>query len=243
MAVWDDILTERDVQVFAKAGYGSRQGFGDRPAVLIIDVNYFFVGETSEPILDSIEKYRNSCGKEGWEGVYQIQKLLKAARGKGLPVFYTTGVPLRTTIDSGRWAGKNQRAAEDQGELAEHGNEVVAEIAPEERDIVIRKMKPSAFFGTPLVSYLNEFQINTLLVGGTTTSGCVRASVIDAFSYNYKVAVIEECTFDRGQASHKVNLFDMNAKYADVISLAEAEAYLARVPEGLFMPAGVPVAS
>ncbi len=243
MAVWDDILTERDVQVFAKAGYGSRQGFGDRPAVLIIDVNYFFVGETSEPILDSIEKYRNSCGEEGWEGVYQIQKLLKAARAKGLPVFYTTGVPLQTTIDSGRWAGKNQRAAEDQGELAEHGNEVVVEIAPEERDIVIRKMKPSAFFGTPLVSYLNEFQINTLLVGGTTTSGCVRASVIDAFSYNYKVAVIEECTFHRGQASHKVNLFDMNAKYADVISLAEAEAYLAGVPEGLFMPAGVPVAS
>ena len=242
MAVWDDILTDRDVQVFAKAGYGSHQGFGDRPAVLIIDVNYNFVGETSEPILDSIEKYRNSCGEEGWEGVYQIQKLLRAARAKGLPILYSTGVPRQSLADTGRWAGKNQRAIEDQGERAERGTEIVAEIAPEEGDIVIRKMKPSAFFGTPLVSYLNELQIDTLLVGGTTTSGCVRASVLDAFSYNYKVAVIEECTFDRGQASHKINLFDMNAKYADVISLAEAEAYLARVPEGLFMPAGVPAA-
>ncbi len=235
MDIWDDILTERDKQVFTDSGYGSTQGFGERPVLLIIDVNYNFVGETPEPILESIQKFRNSCGEEGWEAVSRIRKLLPAARDKGIPVIYTTGMPRQSAVDSGRWAGKNQRAAEDWGERAQRGNGIVEEIAPEEGDIVIRKMKPSAFFGTPLVSYLTQFQVDTLLVGGCTTSGCVRASVVDAFSYNYRVAVVEECTFDRGQASHKINLFDMNAKYADVVSLTETEKYLAGLPGDLYV--------
>jgi maleamate amidohydrolase len=102
----------------------------------------------------------------------------------------------------------------------------VREIAPRDGDIVIRKDKPSVFFGTPLMSYLHELQVDTLLVAGTTTSGCVRATVVDAFSYNFKVVVVEECVFDRGQASHKVNLFDMQAKYADVVPLEAALGYL-----------------
>ena len=106
------------------------------------------------------------------------------------------------------------------------------------RDIVIRKQKPSVFFGTTLMSYLTELHIDTLIVGGTTTSGCVRATVLDAFSFNFKVSVVEECTFDRGQVTHKINLFDMNAKYADVISLEEAEDYLAELPDNLFKEVG-----
>ncbi len=243
MAIWDDALTERDVQVFAKSGYGGRQGFGKRPALLVVDVNYNFVGDTPMPILDSIEKFRNSCGEEGWEAIAKIQLLLEASRRKGLPIFYSTMLPRQNAADFGRWAGKNQRALEDSGEVAQWGNEIVEEIAPGPGEIVIRKAKPSVFFGTPLVSYLNELQIDTLLVAGTTTSGCVRATVVDAFSYNYIVAVVEECTFDRGQASHKINLFDMNAKYADVISLAEVEEYLVGLPDSLFAPAAAPVRS
>ena len=84
---------------------------------------------------------------------------------------------------------------------------------------------------------LNEVHADSVLVTGTTTSGCVRASVIDAFSYNLKVSVIEECVFDRGQASHKINLFDMAMKYADVISLKEAIEYVQSLPDNLFAPA------
>ncbi len=234
MAVWDDVISERDKAVYDKAGYGGRQGFGTRPAVLVIDVNYNFVGEEPEPILKSIETHRNSCGEEGWEGVYQIQKLLKAARDKGIPVFFSTGMPRQTALDSGRWGGKNQRTAEDVEERSQRGNEIVEEIAPIEGEVVIRKQKPSVFFGTTLMSYLTELHVDTLLVGGTTTSGCVRATVLDAFSYNFKVSVVEECTFDRGQVTHKINLFDMNSKYADVISLVEAEDYVAELPDNLF---------
>ena len=108
-------------------------------------------------------------------------------------------------------------------------NNIVREIAPAENDTVIHKHRPSIFFATPLVSMLNGLETDTLLVCGCTTSGCVRASVVDAFSYGYRVVLIEECTFDRGQATHKINLFDMNAKYADVLSVTEVKDYLARL--------------
>lgn len=237
MATWDDTLTEHDKKVFALSGFGKRAGFGQRPALLVIDMNYNFVGDKPEPILKSIERYRNSCGEEGWQGVYHIQELLQQARKKHLPTFYTTGHEGGSSVAFGRWHGKNTRGAEDVGEHWVKGNEIVAEIAPQEGDVVIRKQKPSAFFGTPLISMLNEVHADTVLVTGCTTSGCVRASTIDAFSYNFRVAVVEECVFDRGQASHKINLFDMNAKYADVVSLKEAIDYVRGLPDKLYAPA------
>jgi maleamate amidohydrolase len=236
MAMWDEVLTERDKQVFAAAGYGKRQGFGHKPAVIVVDVNYNFVGDVPEPILESIKKYRNSCGEEGWQGVYQIRRLLDAARDKKVPIFYSTAPSHRVALMAGRWHGKNSRGTEDFQDRAQDGNEIVREIAPHEGDIVILKHKPSVFFGTPLMSYLHELQVDTLLVVGTTTSGCVRATVVDAFSYNFKVVVVEECVFDRGQTSHKVNLFDMQAKYADVVPLEAALSYLDGLSGDLYAP-------
>jgi maleamate amidohydrolase len=238
MATWDDILTPRDKEVFALSGYGKRAGFGQRPALLIIDVNYNFVGDKPEPILDSVKRFRNSCGAEGWEGVRHIRELLHEARKKHLPTFYTTGHDDRTnSVAFGRWQAKNSRSNEDRNESWDKGNEIVGEIAPQPGDVVVRKQKPSAFFGTPLMSMLNETHADSVLVAGTTTSGCVRASVIDAFSYNMKVTVVEECVFDRGQASHMINLFDMAMKYADVISLKETVDYIRGLPDNLYAPA------
>jgi nicotinamidase-related amidase len=238
MAVWDDVLTPRDKEVFALSGYGKRAGFGQRPAVLVIDVNYNFVGDKPEPILESVKRFRNSCGAEGWEGVRHIRELLDETRKKRLPTFYTTGHDDRTNpVAFGRWQGKNSRSAEDRSAEWDKGNEIVGDIAPQPPDTVVRKQKPSAFFGTPLISMLNEVHADSVLVTGTTTSGCVRASVIDAFSYNLKVSVVEECVFDRGQSSHKINLFDMAMKYADVIPLKEAIDYVRGLPDNLFAPA------
>jgi nicotinamidase-related amidase len=238
MATWDDMLTVRDKEVFSISGYGKRAGFGQRPAVLVIDVNYNFVGDKPESILDSIKRFRNSCGAEGWEGVHRIAELLTECRKKHLPIFFTTGHDDRmNAVAFGRWQAKNSRSTEDMADTWEKGNNIVEEIAPQARDIVVRKQKPSAFFGTPLMSMLNEVHADSVLVTGTTTSGCVRASVIDAFSYNLKVSVVEECVFDRGQASHKINLFDMAMKYADVISLEETVEYIRALPDNLFAPA------
>jgi maleamate amidohydrolase len=238
MAAWDDILTERDKEVFALSGYGKRAGLGQRPALLIIDVNYNFVGDKPEPILESVKRFRNSCGAEGWEGVRHIASLLAAARPKRLPTFYTTGHDEPSNaVAFGGWQAKNSRSREDMSDTWAKGNEIVAEIAPQTGDIVVRKQKPSAFFGTPLMSMLNQVHADSVLVAGTTTSGCVRASVIDAFSYNVRVAVVEECVFDRGQASHKINLFDMAMKYADVIPLKEAIEHIDALPDNLYAPA------
>lgn len=224
--VWDDVLSERDREVYRAAGYGARAGGGSRPALLVIDVTYDFVGDKPEPILDSIKKFPNSCGEVGWRGMEYIRELLELCREQDVPIFYTKGMDERSAITRGSWTWKNAKAM-NKGELAERmGNEIPDMIAPRAGELVIQKTKPSGFFGTPLASYLVGLGVDTVLVTGTTTSGCVRATVIDAFSNNFRTIVVEEGVFDRGEVSHKINLFDMHSKYADVISLEEAKRYV-----------------
>ena len=245
--IWDAFLTDRDKQVFAASGYGAHGGFGDRPALLIIDVNYGFVGDRPEPILESVKRWMNSCGEEGWAAVAAIKQLLSASRGKGIPVIYTSGLRRADAWDQGAWAYKNSRVNADYlgkapAQLA--SNIIVPDIAPGPTDLVIGKQKPSAFHGTPLLDYLIHLKCDTLLVTGTTTSGCVRASVVDAFSYNFRVSVVHDGCADRSQASHAVNLCDMNAKYADVVDSVETIAYINALPDGLFnLPKGDPGAA
>ena len=225
MAIWDDVLTERDKLVFKEGGFAARIGFGQKPALVIIDVNYNFVGDKPEPVLESIKRFPLSCGEEGWDTVQQIASLLPLAREKHVPVVYST-VDMSPTPPGWRNMKSSRRK---EIYATPETNDIVREIAPAENDIVIYKRRPSIFFGTPLVSILTSLETDTLLVCGCVTSGCVRASVVDAFSYGYRVVVIEECTFDRGQATHKINLFDMNAKYADVLSVIEVKDYLTRL--------------
>ena len=239
--VWDRYLTERDKQVFTSGGFGARQGYGQRPVLLIVDVNYIFCGDRPEPILESIKRWRASCGEEAWAGVAAITRLLLACRDKGLPVIYTTGSRRPDGWDAGSWAWKNPRVLEKprtaDGDL--DGNTIVSEIAPQPRDIVIAKHKPSAFFGTPLLSFLVQHAVDSLLLVGTTTSGCVRATAVDAFSNNYRVAVVEEGCFDRSQASHALSLCDLHAKYADVVKLDDALSYVQGLESGQFeLPKG-----
>jgi maleamate amidohydrolase len=213
-------------------------GFGERPALMIVDVSYNFVGEQPAPILESIKRWRNSCGEEGWAAVKVIRSLAQACRAKGLPVFYSTNTRRPDGFDAGSWRWKNSRELEDNRQDI-RGNEIVADIAPQPRDVVIYKTKPSAFFGTPLLSFLLDLKVDSLLVCGVSTSGCVRATVIDAFSNNLRCAVIADGCFDRVQVSHAINLCDMHAKYADVIDSHEAHAFVTRLAGGLFdLPKG-----
>lgn len=244
--IWDAFLTERDQQVFEAAGYGQLAGFGKRPVLVVIDVNYNFTGDRSEPILESIKRWPNSCGEDAWEAMQHIKRLLQAARCKGIPVIYTTGDRRADGWDRGSWGWKNsrtgrKRASHDLTRARPDGNAINHEIAPLPQDIVIKKLKPSGFHGTPMTSFLTRFQADSLIMVGTTTSGCVRASVLDAFSENYRITLAEEGCFDRSQASHAINLCDMNAKYADVVATDACIAYIDSLPDGLFeLPAGIP---
>ncbi len=219
MPVWDDIITEFDKEVYRKSGHriDSRVGtkdFSNNVALVIIDVTHAFVGDKSEPILKSIERFPLSCGEHGWQAVNQIASMLPLAREKRIPIVYSVGdrsLPRK-------WNRRNPRAKEIRENKI--GNNIIQEIAPMAGDIIIRKFGPSLFLQTPLINVLTPLRVDTLLMCGGVTSGCVRASVVDAASYGFTVGVIEECTFDRGEVSHKVNLSDMNAEYASVISIA-----------------------
>jgi maleamate amidohydrolase len=243
--IWNQFLTERDKEVFSVSGYGARGGFGKRPALVVIDVNYAFCGDKPEPILESIKKWRNSCGEDSWPAVAAIRTLIDKAHERELPVIYTTGIRRDDNWDSGSWSWKNARGQERPTVAVTNvdGNRIVDEIAPGPKDIVIYKQKPSGFFGTNMASYLQLLGCDSVILTGTTTSGCVRATCLDAFSMNFRVALAEEGCFDRSQASHAINLCDMNAKYADVVKTAEVLSFFDTLPLGMFdLPKGAPVA-
>ncbi|HUC63706.1 MAG TPA: isochorismatase family protein [Alphaproteobacteria bacterium] len=231
--IWDRYLTERDREIFAASGYAQRAGFGKRPALAVIDVSYGFAGDRPEPILEAIKRWPNTCGETSWPAIEVIARVLAAGRSKGLPVVYSTYEWHPSGFDMGGWLWKNKRMLEP-GAIDNAGNEIVAAIAPRENDIVIKKKKPSAFFGTPLLSYLVDLKVDSLLFMGTTTSGCVRATVVDAFSNNLRCIVVEDGCFDRSEVSHAINLRDMDAKYADVVSSREVLTYIQDLPPDLF---------
>jgi maleamate amidohydrolase len=225
MHVWDGVVPEADIQVYGKAGYGGRVGPGKKPALMVVDVTTAFLGDRPEPILKSIERFPNSCGEAGWKALEEIRKLVDEAREGGIPIIYSAGAA-KETWQAGRWAEKHQRTLESENRKLSAKEHIPRQIAPRQEDFVVEKMKPSAFFGTTLASHLVSLGVDTLVVTGCATSGCVRATVTDAFSYNFRVLVVEEGTFDRGEVSHKVNLFDLNQKYADVVSTETALRYL-----------------
>jgi len=235
---WLDHLSEHEKRVMTAAGFGGKMGFGERPALIIVDVTYGFTGEKPEPILEAIERWRTSCGEVAWPALANIRRVLDSFRAKRLPVIYTHGGARSDNWDTGAWKWKNTRWQEsanpDGGGMTRSVNDIVDEIAPRSSDFVIRKMKPSAFFATNLISMLVQLQCDSVVVVGTSTSGCVRATALDAFNYNLKTAVIDDCCFDRIEVSHAIALFDLNAKYADVVSSPELLAYVDGLPEDLF---------
>jgi len=182
--------------------------------------------QTFLKMLESIKRFRNSSGEVAWPAVEVIRRLGETARGNDLPVFYTRGMSAESGVGPGRWAMKNSRAREDRG--GQH--RIVEPLEPREGDVVLDKAKPSAFFGTPLLSLLIERGIDSLIVCGCTTSGCVRATVVDAFSNNFAVSVVADACFDRVAASHTVALFDMNLKYGNVVGSEEAAAMMRSAP-------------
>lgn len=228
--IWDKFLTERDKKVLAAAGYGRRGGFGTRPALFIIDVQYNFCGDKPEDILDGLKQYRTHCGREAWDAVAHIERLVHLAREKNIPIFYTESARRPDMLDSGVQVGKSHRGREKSVIEGTHATKTIESIAPRPQDFLIAKRKPSSFFGTIFMSHLNFLDVDTLILTGCTTSGCLRATTVDAYSFNFKVVIPEECAFDRFESSHAMNLFDMNCKYADVIPVAETEAYLRALP-------------
>lgn len=217
MAAWDQAITDDEKKRYKEAGFGGQGSIGKRPALLIIDVQYRTIGTTPKPYWQAIKEYPTSCGDVGWNAVENIKRLVSLFRDRGFPILYPHVAPKNLATDGGRLAEKIPSIMG----IDSKGYEFVEEIAPISGDILLPKKHPSAFFGTPLVSHLIDLNVDTLVVTGCTTSGCIRSSVTDAFAYNFKVLVPDDAVYDRSPTSHAVNLWDMNAKYADVHTSSE----------------------
>lgn len=230
MASWEPYLTERD-RAHLEAGYRKKEpfGFGTNPVTLVIDDYYSVLGLERLPFFESIKKWPQSTGLEGWAAIDKTVELIRASRANDVPVIYVHGMD-GGFVPWGRRA-KRERLSHLSPEERAMANVIVDEIAPQPGELVIKKAAPSAFWGTPLIFHLNYHGIDTIMACGETTSGCVRASVVDGATNRFAMGVVEGCCFDRTEASHYINLFDLNQKYADVVSLPEAVAYFDGIGE------------
>ena len=204
-------------ELHRQQGMGQGMGFGDRPAVLVIDMqNDFCDRDAPTTLWPSIDATFEPIGH-----------LCDTARARGLPVIYTQGLVAGDGSTAGLWRFKMRYHAEGRVQIeGRRGAEIIPQLAPLPGDRVIRKWRPSAFFRTDLEVFLGTRAIDTLLVCGTSVSGCVRATVTDAFMRDIRCMVVRECVADRTQAVMEANLFDLQQKYADVVSLNETLAYL-----------------
>lgn len=213
---WQDVIPPEDVATYAS--YTRETFIGESPALLAIDL-YNLVYKGGAKLPHELEPdYPNSCGVHAHDAIEPTVSLFAAARAAGIPIFYVTAQYSPHRVQSTRRRKKIPMTA--------HDCEIHDAFAPQPEDTVFRKERPSAFFGTPLVAHLNQRRIDSLIVCGESTSGCVRASTLQAHMYGFHVSLVEECVFDRSDIVHKVNLFDMHHKYADVMKLDEVVAHL-----------------
>jgi maleamate amidohydrolase len=209
---WDDVIPIEERETYAMAGLGGMAGFGKRPALLVIDVQYRSVGDRPMPIRQAIKQYPTSCGESGWEAITHIANLVTVFREKKWPVIFPH-VARKIGHDHGAFSAKIPGIMR----IPPEGYEFVKEVAPEPGELLLPKTQASAFFGTPLSTYLIGGGVDSLVITGCTTSGCVRASVVDACALNFKSMVPSDAVYDRSPTSHVVNLFDIASKYADVL--------------------------
>jgi len=236
MAIWDNLLSDHDKQVLAaraqrasklKGGISRGKEFGERPALLNIDMNIGAVGE-NRPIYEQLDRYPSACGPYAWAAIPYQQELMAGARTAGVPVILTLG-----TFQAIHQLPGYDDPDYSHSELSPQ-SEFQPEVAPQPGDLFVEKANhASVFFDTPLLRILLNKKIDTLLLMGNSTSGCVRATAVDGSYYpNMRIFLIEEATFDRFELSHKAALFDMNMKYATVVSASEVLDYFQRLITG-----------
>jgi maleamate amidohydrolase len=225
---WKDIVDEEIIEIYEP--YRREVRVGRNPAVLAIDLYNKAYQGGDRPVREVNRRYSGSCGENAWRAIEPTRLLLAAARKAAVPVIYTT-----RHADTDGMRSTYRRI----GKEAEELYHIKEELAPAPGDLVIYKERASGFFGTPLIAHLRKVGADSLIILGESTSGCVRASTVDAYSYGFHNVVVEECTYDRSMLSHKVNLFDLHHKYADVMHVDEVIVHLEGLPRVHNASAGI----
>ena len=215
---WKDVVPQADLDLYS--GWRRETFVGERPALIAIDLyDLVYRGGPHSPH-ELNERHPNTCGIFAHRAVAPTRQLFAAARRAGIPIFFCTQDTRANNRPPGATSTRRQRR------VAPDGYAIYHEFTVEPSDVVIWKQRASIFQGTPLVSHLSLLGVHSLIVCGESTSGCVRASVVDGYSNGFHVALVEECTFDRAEFTHKVNLFDLHHKYGDVMHVDEVVAHL-----------------
>ena len=216
---WKDIVPPDVLDIYTH--YARKTFVGSAPALLAIDLYELAYQGGPKPVAELHRTYPSSCGEHAHAAIEPTKRLFAAARSAGIPVFYTTQDTRPDSLPNRVNATKRQRPSRDPADYA-----IKSEFKPQPGDVVITKQRASGFYGTPLMAHLTQLGIQTLIVCGESTSGCVRASAVDGYSNGFHVVIVEQCCFDRSMLSHKVNLFDLHHKYADVMHIDEVAASL-----------------
>jgi len=212
---WKDVIGPEVLKIYEP--YRRPLKISSRPALVAVDLyNLVYKGGAKPP--HELLEYPNTCGIYAWDAIEPTKRLFAAARSAGIPVIYLT-----SSVRPKRIRSTKRREIRN---LDPDAFEIFEAFKPEPDDIVIRKERASGFASTPLAATLNELDANGIIVCGESTSGCVRATVVDGYSGGYHITIVEECVYDRAELTHKVNLFDMHHKYADVMVLDEVVAAL-----------------
>jgi nicotinamidase-related amidase len=216
---WKDIVSPDILEVYAH--YERKISIGPNAALLAIDLYECVYAGGPKPPVELAKTHPNSCGEYAYAAIEPTQRLFAAARAAALPIFYSTGDTRAASRPGFVAATKRNRPPVNPNDYV-----IRPEFKPQAGDVVITKQRASVFFGTPLAAHLTQLGVQTLIVCGESTSGCVRATAVDAYSHGYQVVLVEECCFDRSLLSHKVNLFDMHHKYVDVMHIDPVVAHL-----------------
>ncbi len=219
---WDDVVSGETRRIYAS--YARESSVGPRPALVLIDLYNLVYEGGPRPVAELVDEYPSSCGAHAWEALPPTQRLLVGARAARLPIVHVTYDGRPETDARGTQPTRRHRR-----KPGPDSYRFKAELAPLPGELVVYKKRASAFFGTPLQAQLHLLGAQSLILAGESTSGCLRASAIDAFSFGWHSVVVEECCFDRHLLSHKVNLFDIHHKYADVMHIDATLAALERL--------------
>jgi nicotinamidase-related amidase len=209
-----DVVPQEDLEHFGGENYdtiGTSIGWGENVGVLVVDMTDAFV----------TDEYPTGRADTGQAAVEANERLLETARDIGLPIFYTKGSDSEMYPPDYQGTTKSacEVKSENERERWDEGNVIAEPLEPKDGDIVIQKPRASAFFDTHLANVMHYYDIDTVILTGMTTSGCVRASAVDGHSSNFRMIIPHECTADRSLISHEISLFDMDMKYADVRDL------------------------
>jgi len=218
--VWKDVIPPEDLLTYRS--FRRELYVGRRPALLAIDLyNVVYRGGPKLPH-EMLDEFPMSCGKYAWDAIEPTKKLFAGCRAAGIPVVYTTSARAKSKLYA---TARNVNARKFQPD----DYAIFEAFTPQPDDLVITKERASGFYGTALTAFLVQAGCDSVIVCGESTSGCVRASVLDAYSNGFHTVVVEDCCYDRAVLTHKVNLFDMHHKYADVMSVDEVLSHLTQI--------------